>query len=197
LYRMHPAATPGLVRLDNYINLLILVPGFVLVYIGTKKMMPLIKKPSFAPTQLLVFGYIIFAALYALIVLHDPARHVSMTTGSNASYYEPDWLIVFTIIIPRLLLWFMGALAVYNIYAYAKNVSGTLYRSALIKLALGLGTVVLMTIVIRCLESVSTTLNAFKLGSILVVIFILLLLLGAGYVLIAQGASRLKKLEEL
>lgn len=194
-YTLHPSATANLVRLDNYINLVVLSLGFLYVYVGSKQLLPLVKKPTFAPTQTIVLGYIAFSALYILLTLRDPTRQFPTTAIPLATYYLPDALLMLTIIIPRLLLWFLGIQAVYNIYIFSKFVKGSIYKAALNKLALGLGAIVLATIVLRCVQSLSGVLLQMSLGVILAVVYALLLMISAGYILVAKGAKNLQKLE--
>lgn len=196
-YSSHHSSTASLVRLDNYLNLLILFGGFWLVNKGTNRLLPLIKKPTFSTPQALVLAYITFSALYVLLALHDPARQFPTRSVATASYYEPDWLLVITMLIPRLIYWFLGVQAVQNIYIYRKKVKGRLYKQALNNLALGLGGVLAVTILLRFLQSLSSALGQLNLGLLLIVIYMLLILISVGYVLMAKGAKSLQKLEEL
>jgi drug/metabolite transporter (DMT)-like permease len=76
-------------------------------------------------------------------------------------------------------------------------VEGALYRDALKLLAYGLGGVFLVTILLRVLQTASDALNRLDLGGILLLLYILVFMLGIGYVLVAKGARQLQKIEEL
>ncbi len=197
LYTSHHSETAGLIRLANYLNLIILVLGFWLVNIGTKQLLPLIKKPAFSPSQVVVLAYVAFSALYVSLALHDPAREFSTRSVTVAAYYEPDWLLVVTLIIPRLVYWFLGIQAAQNIYLYHKKVKGKLYRTALNKLAIGLAGVVAITILLSCLQSLNSPLGQLNLALLLVLVYILLALISISYIFIAKGAKSLQQLEEL
>jgi hypothetical protein len=197
-YSSHHAATANLVRLNNYLNLVILFGGFWLVYKGSGQLLALVKKrPDFSAHQTLALVFIAFSALYVFLTLQDVARHHPTHAVAVASYYEPDWLIILTIIIPRLLYWFLGAQAVQNIYLYRRKVKGRLYQHALNNLAIGLGGVVAVTILLRCLQSLSAPLERLSLSLLLAIVYVLLILISVGYVLIAKGAKSLQQLEEL
>lgn len=196
-YHDNPASTANIVRLNNYFNLVILFAGFTYIYLGTKKLLPLIKKAYRPPTQIVTLIYISFSALYVLLTLDDSARYAPTQSVDVASYYQPDWIIVVTLLIPRLIMWFIGILAIQNLYLYSQKVKGSLYKAALDNLALGIGWVILTTIVFRCIQSLSSPIGQLSLGLLLVFIYGLLLLLSVGFVLIARGAKSLQKLEEL
>lgn len=196
VYRAHPGMTANLVRLENYLNLIILAAGFWLIYSGSRKLLPLVNKSAFLSSQPVILSYIAFCALYASLVLHDPARETPTATVTVAAYYQPDWLIILTLLIPRLLYWFLGIQAVQNIYLYRTKVKGRLYKAALHNLALGLGSVIAITILLRSLQSASASLVQLSLGPLLAIIYLLLILLSVGYIFIAKGAERLQQFEE-
>lgn len=196
-YHHHPAATAGLVRLDNYANLLLLLPAFWLINRGAQQLLVLVKRPLYRLPQAVLLSFIAFAALYVFLTLQDPARQLPTSDVEVASYYLPDWAIVTTIIIPRLIMWFLGIQAIYYIYLYAQKIKGSLYRQALRNLARGLAWVVLMIIVLRCFQSLSAPLARLNLSLLLLLIYVLLALVSVGYVLIAKGARKLHRLEEV
>lgn len=196
-YGAHPSSTDVIVRLNNYFNIIILLPGFYLTYWGTHKLLPLVKRTFSRFSELTNLGYLAFASLYTLLVLSDPARHHATSTVTTASYYEPDWLLVLTIVIPRILMWYIGLQAARNIIIYRKKVRGAIYKSALNDMAYGLVGVVGIIIVLRGFQSVSTIIVKANLGLLLAIIYALLILIAIGFALIARGAKRLQKFEEL
>jgi hypothetical protein len=155
LYTKYPSMTADLVRANNYINVAILFFSFWLISKGTANLLPIVNKSTFVTTQKAVIAYISFSALYMLVALHDPARRHPVGAMTVSTYYQPDWLIVITLLIPRLVFWFLGVQAVQNILLYRKKVRGTLYKDALNELAAGLAAVVGIIIALRCLQSVS------------------------------------------
>ena len=159
--------------------------------------MPIVKRKAAIRTEWGVLSYIIFAALYCFLVFHDPTRSVPSRTVAVASYYEPDWLLTLTIIIPRLLMWYLGFRAVYNILVFRDKVKGALYKSALNSLARGLIGVVITVIILRTTQSLAATLSTISIGLILVIIYALLIIIAVSYGLIARGAKNLQKLEDL
>ncbi len=196
-FHAHPASTPLMIILINYLNIIILLPAFLLVNLGSKKLLAIIKKPESTLPQALMILFIGFLALYLFMVLRDPARQFPTDSVHVASYYLPDWLTVTTLIIPRLVAWFLGVQAIYNIYLYRKKVKGAIYRHALDNLAMGLGGVVITIVALRCYQSLSAQLTQLSLGAILLVIYALLVLMSVGYIFIAKGAKSLQRIEEI
>ena len=195
-YNANPATTNDLIIINNYLNIALLLPAFALVYLGSKKLVSLVKVQQAWYSEKAILLYISFAALYVYLVLQDPSRLTPTGSSDVATYYLEDWAIVLTLIIPRLIMWFLGLQAVLNIYAYQKKVKGEIYKQALTKLAWGIGGVVIAVIVLRCLQSLSSQLNDLGLGMLLILLYILLIILSIGYVFIASGAKKLKRIED-
>lgn len=196
-YTAHPEAAPLMVMLNNYLNLALLFPAFLLTYLGATKLLGVVKRLHAALPPWLFLVFIAFAALYTFLVLHDPARQVPTDGVTVAAYYLPDWLIVTSFVIPRLIMWFLGIQAVYYVYLYSRKIKGSIYRQALSHLAQGIGGVVLATIVLRGVQSLSSPLSQANLAVLLIIIYLLLIVLSVGYVLIAKGARNLQRLEDL
>lgn len=197
IYHDHPTFTDDLVRLVNYANVLILFPAFLIINQGSRKLLALTRTTIQSPSQRVTLVFIALSALYVFLTLQDPARSVATASVMTASYYQPDWLIITTLVIPRLLMWFLGIQAVYNIYLYSKKVKGAIYKSSLRNLAMGIGGVVLISILLRCLQSLSSQIGNFSLGLLLLIIYFLLIIISAGYILISRGANSLQQIEEL
>lgn len=199
-YNVHPDSTAALVWTLNYLNIVLLLAAFYTIYIGTEKLVALIKRPRTPVTGNALLGpmvFIAFSALYVLLVLSDPTREFASQSVPVATYYQPDWLIVTTIIIPRLITWYLGIQAARNMYVYSRKMQGSLYRHALKYVALGVGGVVVATILLRVTQSLNGFLSQLGLGLILVVVYVLLACISVGYIMIAKGARRLQRLEEL
>jgi sulfite exporter TauE/SafE len=97
---------------------------------------------------------------------------------------------------PYIYTWFIGLLAAYEIYLYAFKTPGIIYRRALKLLALGLG----WTIAVSVLSQYITTLTKvrlLKINALLILVYSLLILLAVGYLLVAWGAKKLQRIEEV
>lgn len=197
LYMIHPQFTIPLVVIDNYINLSLLIPGFIYTYKGARQLVLLIKKPALEMSLLVSFVYIAGAAFYVLLTLHDPARSVPTSIVRVSTYFEPDWLIVLSIVIPRLIMWYLGILAVQLIYRYRLRVKGSIYRAALSQLSFGIAGLVLFTIILRSFQSLTEQLDRLGLRTFLLVIYLLLTLIGVSSYYIFLGSSKLQRIEAI
>jgi hypothetical protein len=121
---------------------------------------------------------------------------LSLSSTSNP-YYLPIWLMILTIIVPYLFAWFTGLLAAFEIKTFSKNVRGVLYRQALQLLVAGIVTVVVSSIALQYINSASPRTGYLLLSYKLLIISFFKVLAGAGFVLIALGAAKLQKIEEV
>lgn len=196
IYSAHPASTANVIRVENYINLLLLVPAFIYTYRGSKLLLRLIRGRIASSSEHVTMWFIGFAALYTFVVLEDSSRRVALNAASPATYYLPDWLIVLTIVVPLLVLWYMGLQAIRNIRTYRRKAQGVIYRAGLQRLGYGLAVTTLMLILLRTLQSMSAQLNKLSFGLVIILLYLLLIGLGTGYLLIARGARQLQQIEE-
>jgi hypothetical protein len=104
---------------------------------------------------------------------------------------------MFTIIIPYLYAWFEGLACAYNFMLYSKNIKGFLYKKAFFQLSIGLAITVAGFIFIQFITSTLGVNTNKTLDYILVLIYILLGVLIIGLGIMALGAKKLKKIEEV
>ncbi|HEX4774574.1 MAG TPA: hypothetical protein VH234_03590 [Candidatus Saccharimonadales bacterium] len=196
-YRAHTSSTPEMINLNNYVNILLLLAAFIFVYEGSKKLLSIVKRTEVPLPHFVMILFISFSSVYTFLVIHDPARQFPTQSVHVASYYLPDWLIILSIVIPRLITWYLGVKAIHNIYMYRKKTKAPIYKHALSRLAFGLGWVIATIIVLRLFESLTSQLNRMSLQAILLIIYVLLAIMCVGYVLIAKGARSLQRIEEI
>ena len=196
-YMVHPDLISPMVRVANYFNLLVIAPGFILIYQGSSKLVALAKTRRRTPNTPLVLAYIAFAALYTFSVLHDPVRLLPNKNTIAASYYQTDWLIISTLVIPRLILWFLGLMAIENLYLFRMNIKGSLYKIAIHWFAVGIGGVAASSIILRGLQSFTPQLSRLSLGLVLMLLYAILLILGTSYWTLSKGAKKLLFIEKL
>lgn len=173
--------------------------GFFLVAVGSRKLMKSAKKPEDSTLRFAIVaaGLAILSVLYTYTALQNPAREVAIPPALTATYYMNDLLIVTTIIIPYVLVWMFGFYAVIWLRAYERSVGGILYKKALKKLNRGLLLVILASIIIQLLTAAVTSIYAWQLGAIVLLLYLLVAVVGGGYLIIALGAKGLAKLEEV
>lgn len=181
---------------DNYISLIIALGAFHFINMGTHRFDRLAQKrrqPSSAP-KMFIMIFIFLVVSYCYLISQSLARNQA---GGINPYYLPDWIVMLTLVAPYLYAWFLGLWSAIEIGRYQTTVSGVLYKRALRNLAGGIGTVILTYIAIQYISSASYRLTGMTLNSVLAVIYGLLILYALGFVLIASGAQKLKKIEEV
>jgi hypothetical protein len=112
-------------------------------------------------------------------------------------YRLPLWLILLTIIIPYLYAWLMGFFAVFEMSEYRRMVRGVFYRRALRLLAAGTTCVIIASVILQYMTSSSRYLRRIQLGWPMLIMYTTLIVFAVGFILIAVGTNKLKKLEEV
>jgi hypothetical protein len=190
---LHPDALPTVTIMRNYIGVILTLLSFYLIGSGAEALAGLVKdkRPRLGHPAWTI-GFIICSSLFAWLIT---AR--SESAIGRSAYYLPDWLIVATIAIPYLYVWYRGAVAVYCMYFYQKNSKGMLYRRALGSFSAGIAVVIGASVFIQFLTTFSERVSRLNLTPILGIIYVLLILWAVGYGLIARGAKKLKTLEDV
>lgn len=194
----NPDMVPTLTILFNYLVLGMSLLALWLVSLGAKRLIATLKKKPYSIYQAgLAALFTAFCFVYAYAAMQDVAGTVLGRPAGSAAFYLPDFLIFSTIVIPYILLWYLGFRAAYHIKLYSAHVPGVLYRKSLNLLASGVAAVVVALMVLRVLASLSSFLNSLSLKYLLALVYALLIMIGIGYGLIALGAKKLKKIEEV
>jgi hypothetical protein len=136
-------------------------------------------------------------SFYSWFVFRNAYRTISFDPQVIPTYFLPDNLIALTIIIPYALIWLMGGLTISNIWLYAKNVQGVIFREIFISLAYGLTLTVLLLIGLQFLSQANAALGHAAIKVVLVIIYLILLAIASGYLLIARSAKKLAFIEEV
>lgn len=176
--------------INNYVSLLFPLAGFTFISMGARGLSELVKqRPGQRATNVLA-GVLVYIGLIDY--------HLVASTQDRASIYHLSlWLIMTTLVAPYIYMWFIGLLATYEIYNYRLKASGVLYRDSWRLLAFGLGWLIIMSIGFQYLTTVISRLDRLSIYWILGIIYSLLLILSVGFVLIAAGSRKLKKMEEV
>jgi hypothetical protein len=188
----HPANT----IVANYVGLIIPFIAFVMIGSAARcivgKMRVSLNSTS-GQLMLVLFG--LAGILYCYLTLK--AFNLTSISTTDNHYHLPAWLMVISIIIPYLYAWLTGLLAAYEITIYAKNVKGVLYKKSLLNLVFGLIAIILSFVASQYLSSVWPNSSHVVFNLRLVIMVLFRIIGGAGFVLIAVGANRLKRIEEV
>lgn len=125
------------------------------------------------------------------------AFDLTSLSSTHNPYHLPAWLMILTIIIPYLYMWFVGLLAAYEITLYAHRINGILYKRALFFLVGGLVAVIVSEIAILYLVSVAPSGPNIQINLRYLGVIAFRVLNGIGFILITFGAGKLKKIEEV
>jgi len=195
----HPSTRPTMTILSNYLSLVILLGAFYLIFRGAKqlKKVLLTYRDNLPRAEVLPLLFIVLSVTTAYLTMHNPARQHPAGAAHVASYYLSDWWLLVTIVLPYIIVWYIGFTAVWYIRLYAQLVPGVLYRRALSYVANGIFIIVLSQMVLRLLTSLNGWLENRTLKFLLLLIYVLLIIIGSGYIVIVRGSKKLAKIEEV
>jgi hypothetical protein len=185
----------------NYVYVFFPLVGFLFLYHGTRHLRELLPENSKLTSSAITFimtGIAGLSVVLTWLIFTNPNRQVNPAPDIGATYYISDPFIVLTILVPLIVAWVLGGLAVVSIGHYQKQVKAQIYQNFLKKLSLGIIFIVIAAIVLQGILALGT--NRFigiGLGPLLLVIYVFLGAQAAGYVLVAMGAKKLKYLEEV
>jgi hypothetical protein len=192
-------ALPATTIISNYVAIALSLAAFWLIYKGSLRLAGMVSKnPDHNENyNLIVMITALLAVFYTSFTLQNPNRLVPTGSVGKATFYLSDWMILLTIVIPYLFIWFIGLQAVHNIGQYARSVKGILYKQLLGLLARGIVAIVLVTILLQFFKDFQHLLNRLALAPLLVIIYLLIVAIAVGYLYVAAGAKRLQKIEEV
>lgn len=141
------------------------------------------------------FIFVVLGVIYCYLIF----RHLDLHSiaATNNQYFLPVWLLVLTLIIPYLYAWFIGLLAAYDILLIARTAKGIFYQQALRLLASGLAVVIATLIAVQYIRSVLPRSGHLSVSATFILVYAIYAATAAGFILMAAGANRLKKIEEI
>jgi len=188
----HPAALTGGLIVAHYVNLGISLVAFTIIGNGTSGLVQATNKHlSLRTIRLLLAGFIALAVAYCYGTIAD-LQHQHPNT-----YRLPMGLIMFTIVAPYLYAWLIGLLASYQIAFYCRQVRGVFYNRALTMFASGLAMAILSSVVLQYLVSSSGDLSQINFDGRLLLAYVFLVVFAIGFIMVALGSNKLKKIEEV
>lgn len=177
--------------IHNHLPAWVALVAFTLLYQGSRALSRIAPFRTWTPaTVVLLIGYGLFT-----IIIVQAFLSISPAEATAAVYALPRRVLVFTMLLPYLLGWFLGLLAALNISRYAHLVKGTLYRQALRYLVLGILSVIVFAVVTQVLALASRFVVGFDLVRLLFTVYVLLALYGLGFWFVRLGAHRLARIE--
>lgn len=187
---------PASVIIGNYFNLLLPLVAFSLIGGAARGLVNNAKirfSLSGARTIMLIFLVAGVSYCYFTFRHFDP----DSLGSSHNPYFLPIWLMILTVIIPYLYAWFAGLLGAYEITLFSKQTTGVLYRQALRLLASGLVVIIVSSIAVQYMNSIQPLVGHLVINYQLVLTSIFRVIEAGGFILMALGASRLMRIEEV
>lgn len=193
-YLIGSPAHHALLIVRDYVAAATAISALILLYLGSDRLHRIAQFATWTPsTILLLVGYLIFSGLFVWgFLTFTPYRAAD---AQSAAAVVPPTILLFSLILPYLLSWFLGLLSGVNIIRYAKYVKGSIYKKALHDLVLGIWSVVFLVMVLQALSFASRNLAHLGLGAVLILIYVLLVLYGLGFLFVRSGAKKLARLE--
>jgi len=181
---------PAVVITENYIKLLLPLIAFVWIGTGAYGLSRLVRqRHGYVSINVLVILLLYIGFIYYHLIATIPNR-ISV-------YHMSIWPILLTLIAPYVYMWFVGLLATYDIYRYSQKVGGLVYRKSWRHVGLGTGWLIVLSMCLQYLTTLSGHLSHLSIYALLAIIYSLLLVLSVGFVFIAIGARKLKRIEEV
>lgn len=188
--RHYPSLTGITTITSNYIGVLYPLIAFIFISMGARALSEISKsRPSLKIFNILVLAIIAIGVIFCDLIAR---AHHNLYHTYHLSYS----LVMLTLGIPYMYMWFLGLFAATEIYLYSRRVAGIVYRQSWNLLAIGLGSFIVVSIVLEYLSTLSTWLNGLSLPGILLLLYVLLLLLASAFIVVALGTKELMKIEE-
>ena len=134
---------------------------------------------------------------YIYLIFSNPERMVSADPTIAPTYALPDPLIILAVALPYMLSWFLGLLAILGIYKFMQETRGVIYKRLFKNFAIGITIITLFTILAQFLGQFSDYWSHTSANAILSIVAVLVIILVGAYVLVANGARQLGKIEEV
>lgn len=180
---------------NRYVSLTLGLIAFTGLFMASTHVLKVVKAKQKAGGLLAFVGVGSLAYIYAQMTY--PYRNSTPDPQKYSSSYLPDPLIIATILLPTIASWVLGALAAANITAYKEKSKGIIYKQALTSLSRGIIFIIFFSISLQLLTGLSEYFSTLGLQGILVLLYAILVLYAVGWVIIARGASKLTKIEEV
>jgi hypothetical protein len=182
----------------NYVTVILYLWAFWQLFRASQELNTAATTPAPKRLKPAVIGTVaVLVLLYSWAVFHNDFRTVSVDPLVRPTYFLPDWLIIFTVMIPYIVVWLWGSLTIANIRHFARHVPGVVYRPAFLSVARGLTGIIGLLIVLQFLSQGAALFSQAKLSTILAVIYLLLIIIAVPYLFLARGGRQLSAIEDV
>lgn len=181
---------------SNYIYVYLPLAAFTILNTGSHGLLKHVRVfDNLFVSKIFGLGFIITAATYCMLLFQQV--DLDHAGSIDNPYYLPAWILLFTLTIPMIYSWFLGALSAYEIAIYSYKVKGVFYKKAFLYLAFGIFAVVFSLIAQQYITSIQPRVGHLVVNYALIANIIFRLIGAVGFIMLAVGASKLRRLEEL
>lgn len=173
-----------------YINLVVPLAAFLVIGIGARNLVYQIKPKS---SHLLTYTILFLLAAISVFYTHAVTEH----GGINQTFHIPMLILITTVVIPYVTIWYIGIFASIDLFVYSQKVKGIIYKNCWRYVSGGIAMIIVSMITLQYLTTLTNRLTKLPIGSLMLIIYLLLILMAVGYVLVAKGAKGLRKIEEV
>ena len=186
----HHEFTAASTIISNYISVIYPLVAFIIINKAARSLSEITKtRPGLAVLNTVTLTVIGLGVIFCDLIAHS--RNNILTT-----YHMSYSLVMLTFAVPYMYVWFLGLFSIAEMYVYSKQVAGVIYRKGWNRLMFGLGSIIVIDILLQYLDTLSSWLNGLSLAGLLLVLYVLLIGLAAGFIVVALGTKELMKIEE-
>ena len=187
----NPGFTATSTVISNYLSIVFPLLAFVWISRGAWGLSELSKaRPSLRIFNLVVIAALLLGIIFCCLIVLDH-------TKLRATYHMSPELVMLTLGVPYIYMWFLGLFSVAELREYSRTVRGIVYRKGWRQLISGIASIIVLSIALQYLGTLSTWLTSLSLAWLLLLLYVLLLLLTGAYIVVALGAQRLTNIEEV
>lgn len=180
--------------LTNHVPMVLALVASWALFVSSRSLVELTNERYWSKRRLiyLAIPYISLMSLFALDFYYQAPQLV--TAEGTPRFGMSHSILIFTYVIPHMLIWFFGIVSAINFAWYAKKIEGSIYRELFSQTYKGI-LLVYLSIFMAQLFIISP-LVATHFGVGLLLVYGMLLLAILGYVLLFRGAVKLQRIEE-
>jgi hypothetical protein len=188
----HSSMFKSVTTITNLVPLFVILVTSIYIFLGTQKLRHLsnsrLRDSNIRPYLSLLFVFVVSYSLYFYqaapkLLDDDGLRHFALHATT----------LLFVYVLPYTIVWVLGVFSCVNLYDYATNVRGVIYKALFSDLYKGLIISFIATYLVQLFDISNLSANTFNFGFIVVLALIVLLM--RGYFLIYRGTNQLYKLE--
>lgn len=182
--------------ITNYVSILVSLISYTYISNGTRSLNERARITiSNTGSKRIILSFMLIGVAYCFTTF----RYLNLHTlnATNNPYYLQVWLVILTVVVPYLYSWFIGLLAAYEIYLYSKHVGGLLYQRAIRLLSFGVIAIIISSIAVQYLRVTTPRTGHLSLTAVLLVLNVVYIFMGAGYISLSLGTRQLRKIEEV